>query len=419
MKRLVAIRAAIMLALGTIREHKMRAFLTVLGVIIGTGTIIGVGSILAGLDGAITNILESFGPNTAIMFKFPIGFRTGNLTAEERVRKPLTYENALAIAERCPSVEHVSPFLFPWRTDAGGPQINKVRYKGNDLYNIDLGGTEESYAAGGQAQMIAGRFFTDAENQHHMPVAVIGEDVYKALYSGMEAIGKPIELNGHELEVVGVMQRPAASLPGNPDQRVLLPYFTMKKLFPMAQENMLVVVAKPGKLAAAIDESRMVLRQERRVGYSAPDNFFISTADQMVEQFHNITAVTALVMVVLSSIGLLVGGIGVMNIMLVSVTERTREIGIRKAIGARRSDIVIQFLTEAVVLTGLGGLLGMTFGWLISLAARLVFPSLPTSVPLWAAALGVIVSVGIGLFFGIWPANKAARLDPVVALRYE
>ncbi len=139
----------------------------------------------------------------------------------------------------------------------------------------------------------------------------------------------------------------------------------------------------------------------------------------MVEQFHSVTAIVALVMVVMSSIGLLVGGIGVMNIMLVSVTERTREIGIRKAIGARRADIVLQFLTEAVVLTGLGGLIGMTFGWSVSLACRLIFPALPTAVPLWAAALGVVVSVAIGLFFGIWPANKAARLDPVVALRYE
>ncbi len=152
---------------------------------------------------------------------------------------------------------------------------------------------------------------------------------------------------------------------------------------------------------------------------TAPDDFSISTSEQMVEQFHSVTAMVALVMVVLSSIGLLVGGIGVMNIMLVSVTERTREIGIRKAIGARRADIVLQFLTEAVVLTGLGGLIGMTFGWAVSFACRMIYPTLPTAVPVWAAVLGVLVSVAVGLFFGIWPANKAARLDPVVALRYE
>jgi putative ABC transport system permease protein len=215
------------------------------------------------------------------------------------------------------------------------------------------------------------------------------------------------------------MKKPAASFPGQQDSRILLPYFTMQKVFPMAKENMLIVVAQPGRLSAAIDETRAVLRIQRRVPYNKPDNFFMSTSEQMIESFHKVTGMVALVMVVLSSIGLLVGGIGVMNIMLVSVTERTREIGIRKAIGARRVDIVIQFLTEAVVLTGLGGLLGMTMGYMISLACRLVFPSLPTAVPLWAAVLGVFVSVGIGLFFGIWPANKAARLDPVVALRYE
>jgi putative ABC transport system permease protein len=218
---------------------------------------------------------------------------------------------------------------------------------------------------------------------------------------------------------VGVIKRPGASFPGQDDIRVVLPYFSMHKLFPASKENLLMVTAKPGRLAAAVDEATAILRIRRHVPANKPDDFSISTSDELVEQFHNVTAMVALVMVVMSSIGLLVGGIGVMNIMLVSVTERTREIGIRKAIGARRADIVLQFLTEAVVLTGLGGLIGMTFGWAVSLACRLIFPSLPTAVPLWAAALGVVVSVAIGLFFGIWPANKAARLDPVVALRYE
>ena len=407
--------SAVGLALNTVREHKMRSFLTVLGVIIGTGTIIGVGSIIAGLDGAITNVIRSFGTNTAIIFKFPIGFT--RVTADEVKRKPLTYEQAQAIAERCPDVQVVSPYLFP--NAFGVPQVNQARYKGNELYQPNIGGTEPSYAAGGQAEMKEGRFFTEVENEHHMPVIVVGEDVPRALMSGEDPIDKWIDVNGHKFQIIGVMLRPAASFPGQDDTRLLLPYFTMHKMFPAARENMLVVVAKPEKLAAAIDEARAVLRIMRRVPVAKPDDFFISTSEQMVEQFHSVTAMVALVMVVLSSIGLLVGGIGVMNIMLVSVTERTREIGIRKAIGARRADIVLQFLTEAVVLTGLGGLIGMSVGWLISLIARLVFPALPTAVPLWAAALGVIVSVAIGLFFGIWPANKAARLDPVVALRYE
>ena len=182
---------------------------------------------------------------------------------------------------------------------------------------------------------------------------------------------------------------------------------------------MLVVIAYSGLSAKAEDEIRSVLRLTRRVPHNAPDNFSTATAEQMVEQFHSITAMVALVMVILSSIGLLVGGIGVMNIMLVSVTERTREIGVRKAVGARKSDIIVQFLTEAVVLTALGGMLGLMLGWMISRAAGLVFPTLPTAVPLWAAVSGVGTSVAVGLFFGIWPAGRAARLDPVEALRYE
>jgi putative ABC transport system permease protein len=405
--------AGVKLALDAIRGHKLRAFLTVLGVIIGTGTIIGVGSILTGFDSAVTNVLKSFGTDTIIAFKFKIGVRFGNLSPEERKRKPLSYENAMAIKERCPSVSHVSPYLFPSRG------FHKARYKGNDLLQLDMGGTDPSYAAGGQAEMKSGRFFTEFENLHRSPVVVIGEDVNKALFAGEEAVGKNLEVDGHSYMVVGVMNRPANSFPGQQDNRVLFPYWTMRKLEPGAEEHMIVIVAHQGLLNKAMDEVYGVLRQERRVKYDQPDSFSLSTSEQMIEDFRQVTAVTALVMVVLSSVGLLVGGIGVMNIMLVSVTERTKEIGVRKAIGARRIDIIIQFLTEAVVLTFSGGLIGMAFGWLISQAAAFAFPTLPTTVPVWAVALGLLVSVGVGVFFGLWPASKAAGLDPVEALRYE
>jgi len=412
----VELSSAVGLALATVREHKLRSFLTILGVIIGTGTIIGVGSIIAGLDGAVTRVIRGFGTNTAIIFKFPIGFQTR--TPEMLRRKAITYDDALAIEARCPSVASVSPYLLP--NDIGnGPQINIARYKGNELYNASPVGTEASYADSGQVEMQDGRFFTDTENQHRMPVAVIGADVPRALFDGENPLGKWIDVNGHKFEVIGVTKRPANSFPGQDDTNIYLPYFSMHKLFPASKENLLFVNAKPGRLAAAIDEATAVMRIQRHVPPNKPDDFSISTADEIVEQFHSVTAIVALVMVIMSSVGLLVGGIGVMNIMLVSVTERTREIGIRKAIGARRADIVLQFLTEAVVLTGLGGLIGMTIGWSVSLACRLAYPALPTAVPWWAAVLGVVVSVAIGLFFGIWPANKAARLDPVVALRYE
>jgi putative ABC transport system permease protein len=401
--------SGVRLALDTVRAHKLRSFLTVLGVIIGTSAVIGVGSIIAGLDGAITNLMRSFGPDSIIVTKTPA---MGEATREERRRKPLTLENARAIAERCPSVRYVSPYLM-----AGGG-FHSARYKGNDLYQIQMAGTEEAYAAGGTT-MAHGRFFTDMENTHHMPIVVIGADVQKQLMPNEYPVGKWLEVDGHQLQVIGVMDRPAAYLPGMNDTRILLPYFTMRKFYPNLKEHMLMVIAREGLMARAQDEVRAVLRIERRDAFNAADSFYITTSEQMIEQFHNVTATVALVMIIISSIGLLVGGIGVMNIMLVGVTERTREIGIRKAIGARKSDIVLQFLTEAVVLTFMGGVCGLLVGWIISLAAGLIFPTLPTAVPISAAVSGILVSVGVGLFFGIWPAARAARLDPVVALRYE
>jgi putative ABC transport system permease protein len=405
-----AVGSGIKLALTTVREHKLRSFLTVLGVIIGTSAVIGVGSIIAGLDGAITNLMRSFGPNSIIVTKTPA---MGEATREERSRKPLTLANARAIADRCPSVQYVSPYLM-----AGRSGIHSARYKGNDIYQIQLAGTEEAYAAGGTT-MKYGRFFSDFENTHHMPVVVIGEDVKKQLLPNEDPIGKLIQVDAHELRIVGVMDRPAAYLPGMNDTRVLIPYFTMRKIYPNLTEHMLMAIARPGLLAKAQDEVRAVLRIDRRDPFNKPDSFYITTAEQMIEQFHSVTATVALVMIIISSIGLLVGGIGVMNIMLVGVTERTREIGVRKAVGARKADIVLQFLTEAVVLTGMGGILGLMVGWMISLVAGLIFPNLPTAVPVSAAVSGVLVSVGVGLFFGIWPASRAARLDPVEALRYE
>jgi len=406
---LALLSADVRLALTTTREHKMRSFLTILGVIIGTGAVIGVGSIIAGLDGAITNLIGSFGPNTVIVTKTPA---MAESTPEERRRKPLAIEDARAIRDRCPAVEHISPYLIP----PNGAYTAK--YKGNELDAIQMGGTEEAYAAGGTT-MKYGRFFTDMENVHRLPVVVIGEDVAKQLVPNVDPVGKAILVDGHELEIMGVMNRPAAYLPGMNDYRVLLPYFTMRKMFPSAREHMLVAVAYAGMVPQAQDEIRAVLRLSRRDPLGKPDTFYMTTSEQMIEQFHSVTATVALVMIILSSIGLLVGGIGVMNIMLMSVTERTREIGIRKAVGARSSDIVVQFLTEAVVLTALGGLIGLMIGWIISRLAGLIFPNLPTAVPAWAAVSGVMVSVGVGLFFGIWPAGRAARLDPVEALRYE
>ena len=401
------------LALQTIRAHKMRAALTILGIVIGTGTIIGVGAILTGFDSSMAQMFSSFGPNSIIVYKFPVGPRTSQLTGEERTRKNLTYENAVDIRDKCDACEEVSPMLL-----VNGNSIN-ARYKGNDMYGINLLGVEEAYEQEGQVDMHEGRFLTEEENRRRAPVAVIGADIAKSLYANTDPVGKPITVDGHEFQVVGTMNKPAASMFGQDDTRVVIPFFALQKAYPASKDMAIVVNAREGQLPQALDQVRVILRIDRRVPYTKPDNFGMSTAEQMVSNFRQITAMVALVMVVLSSVGLLVGGIGVMNIMLVSVTERTKEIGVRKAIGARRSDIILQFLLEAVVLTAFGGIAGILFGWMIALISRLIFTSLATTVPMWAAALGIIVSAGTGLFFGIWPASKAARLDPVEALRYE
>ncbi len=412
MKRL-SFTSALWLALDTIHSHKLRSFLTVLGVIVGTGTIIGVGAILTGFDATIAGVLRSFGPNSIIIFKFPVGFRVTELTPEERTRKNLTYENAAHIRERCKTVQDVSPMLFP-----NHDPIN-VHYKSNEMYDVNLFGVEEAYARQGQADMHLGRFFTDEESRHRESVAVLGAEVEKALFADVDPIGKTINVDGYEFRVIGTMFRPAASFFGDTDNRVLVPYGALRKMYPNAKENAIVATAQDGKLGESLDEIRTVLRIDRHVPYHKGDDFSLSTAEQMVADFRQITAITFTVMAALSSVGLLVGGIGVMNIMLVSVTERTQEIGLRKAVGAKKRDIVVQFLLEASVLTGLGGIAGILFGWIISLITRTVFESLPASVPMWASVLGILMSVGVGLFFGIWPAYKAARLDPVEALRHE
>jgi len=410
----LAFSSAAMLAIETIRAHKMRAFLTVLGVVIGTGTIMAVGAILTGFDSYVTSVLRTLGPNSIVIFKFPVGIHAG-LSGAERTRKDLTYQNAADIRSRCDACELVSPLLL--RTLRNGEFV-PARFKGGELDAVNLMGVQEIYANGGQVDIHRGRFLTEEEDRRRARVAVIGADVEKGLYANNDPVGKPITVDGQEFTVIGTMNPPATSF-GQQDLRILIPYFTMHKVYPAVKENALVVTARDGELPRAMDEVRVILRIDRRVPYNKPDDFSLSTAEQMVSQFRQISSMVALVMLVLSSVGLLVGGIGVMNIMLVSVTERTREIGIRKAIGARRSDIILQFLLEAVALTSLGGLIGIAFGWIVALASRLLFSSIKVGVPAWAAALGIIVSVGTGLFFGIWPASKAARLDPVDALRYE
>jgi ABC-type antimicrobial peptide transport system permease subunit len=270
------------------------------------------------------------------------------------------------------------------------------------------------------ADLKDGRLYTDVDNVHRRDVAVLGADVVKRFFQNEDPIGKTVIVDGHAYEVIGTLNKLKQFLGDNGnDRNIYVPYFTFRKYYPDAKENFITAVAFPGRVDQAKDEVTSLLRRRRNVKWSDPNNFGISTADAIIKQFRDIMGTVVLVTVLISSIGLMVGGIGVMNIMLVSVTERTREIGVRKAIGARRSDITWQFLLEAMTLTGAGGILGILAGYTLSLLIRTLVPSLPSAVPLWSAIAGFIVSVSIGLFFGLWPAVKASRLDPIVALRYE
>ncbi len=389
------------MALTTLRENKMRSFLTVLGVVIGITAVLSVVSILVGVYGDVNAYLSDYGSETLFIFRFDPGIHTGRLSPDERARKPLSLEDAEAIAQFCPAVRAVTASVYPRWTDEGparGPVT--ARYLGKE---------------------VSGIVFSDAENMHRSDVAVIGPDIAKTLYPDMDPLGKPIQIDGVSYEVVGVLEPRKGQLvkDQSADKAVMVPYRTYHKHLPQDDENMIGAVAYPGRMSEAEDQIRGVLRRRRNVPYSKPDNFGISSAQQIADQFRQITASVAGLIFAISSIGLLVGGVGVMNIMLMSVTQRTREIGVRKAIGARRRDVIWQFLTEAMVLTGAGGVIGVLLGGGISLLINLAVPTLPSSIPLWAVVLAVGVSMGVGLAFGMYPAIKAARLDPVEALRYE
>jgi putative ABC transport system permease protein len=403
------------LAFDTVRTHKLRSFLAILGVMIGVSLIILVVGLVQGFRQTIQDEITAEGIDTAFVSRFDQGPQNGHRPKDEKSRKPLTLDDAIAIRQLCPAIKQIAVSAFQWQL------AHTARYQKNEVEGTDFRGTFPAYLeVYSNATMKAGRFFTEAENEHRENVVVIGEDVSKAFFPTIDdALGKQILVDGSTYLVVGVFEKPLGGFGTNDeDRRTVIPYYTFMKLYPSSYEIGYRFLAYSGKLDAAVDQLREVLRRRRNVPYSAPDNFSIQTQVEVVRQFNDIIGGVVLAVIVLSSIGLLIGGMGVMNIMLVSVTERTREIGVRKAIGARSRDITWQFLFEAMTLTGTGGIIGILLGSGLALMVPVV-SSLKAVVPAWAVIVGFTVSVSIGLVFGVWPATKAARLNPVEALRYE
>ncbi len=407
------------MAMSTLRGNKLRSFLTIIGVIIGVITVMLISSIISGINVGVEKQIESFGTNSIFLNKYDSGIQIGRPSREIRMRKPLTQEDAEAL-KQLPTIETAVP-LLDVSSNRWGAKILVTGKNGKTSSSVQLKGSTSDIEKTTIEILMQGRWFTQQEDDTKSDVAVIGQAVVDSYFPYVNPLGERIEISGREFRVIGVIEKKEQLFGGggggNDQSNIIyMPMGAALRIKPYSEDLRILAVAKEGKLAEARDQVQDLMRVRRQVPFGEKNNFSIETAASIIETFQSITAGVFLAMVVISSIGLMIGGIGVMNIMLVSVTERTREIGIRKAIGAKQSDILMQFLIEAATLTGFGGLIGLAIGWSLSFLISLVFPSY---VPWWAPILGFFASVGIGIVFGLFPAWKAARLDPIESLRYE
>jgi len=409
----------LMVALDTLRAHKVRSSLTLLGIVIGVTSVISVAAIINGLNKFISDRVEQLGSRTYFVGRMGFGMDPGRLPERIRKRKYLEYGYASRIKEMAPAVERIT--AMGTRAFFFGAS-NEARYGGQRVENVVLRGANADYCEIIPLFSVElGRMFTPAEDARSAQVAVIGAGIANSLFGRADPLGKRIMVNGVPYEVVGVFA-PDEGFLGGPgvDQFVLVPLNTFRKHNPDMKEVFLAFTAyRDVPSQVAIDQVTEALRRIRKVPHEAENDFEIFSSDFLTNLWNQLTGAIVILTTVISSIGLLIGGVGVMNIMLISVTERTREIGIRKAIGARASDIRVQFLLEAVALTLTGGLIGLAAGYGIAFAVRSAIPSIPAYVSVLWTVLGVTLSALTGIVFGYWPADRAARLDPVACLRYE
>lgn len=411
----IEIKDAILMALSSLVANKMRAGLTILGVMIGVTSVISLASIINGLDGAMNNEIDALGSNSIYITRYAFDVDRRKLSKEDRNRPPITVGEARAIQENCPSVSGVSPQNYYFKS--GG---NEVKYKNRKSSRPNVVGAWPDYLKVNNLAMMTGRFLTALDEQSRSMVCVIGYDLAETLFETEQPIGKIIRVNGNRFEVVGIFEQRESNFDNDDENnQVTIPLSTFYKIHPWEEALFLVAQARNNELLDQAEEEIInALRIYRKVPFDRTNNFAISTQENFKDYIANITKYIYLAMIIITSVGLMVGGIGVMNIMLVSVTERTREIGVRKALGAKRSNIILQFLTEAVTLTGVGGVIGVIFGITVGLVVNNLL-NFPLVLSVFWIFVGFTVAVSVGLISGMYPAYKAAALDPIDALRYE
>ncbi len=409
----------LLVALDTLRTHKVRSALTILGIVIGVTSVISVASIIDGLNGFVQNKVDSLGSRTYFISRLPAGTDPNRMPLKIRVRKYLEFADAEYLRASCPDIATAT--TFGTRAFFLG-QSNVISYEGQRVERIFLRGGEPELAEAIPAYSVGqGRFISRYDDEHARPVVVLGVDIADSLFPSTDPVGKTVHLNGSLVEVIGVFEKDSGIFgAGGVNQFAIIPLSLFRKSYPESKELAIAfTVPKGGDIQKATDQVTEAMRRRRRVPFNAPNDFEIISPDFITALWKQLTGALVILTGVISSIGLLVGGIGVMNIMLISVTERTGEIGVRKAIGARKADIRIQFLFEATVLSSTGGAIGIILGAIIAFAIRRLIPSIPAALSLLWVVLGVGMSLAVGIFFGYYPANRAANLDPIVALRYE